>query len=62
MYICYDLINGMSWSRWTNIHIFKFKRAPKREKPNLSIFVCYISPKGKTNAFSSSNEPLNGKN
>ncbi|KAG5593688.1 hypothetical protein H5410_034920 [Solanum commersonii] len=32
----------MSWSRGVNKCIFKFKRAPIREKPNLPIFICYI--------------------
>ena len=40
--IRYDLYNGISWSRWINGRIFKFKRALKQRNMILPIFVCYI--------------------
>ncbi|KAG5578984.1 hypothetical protein H5410_049611 [Solanum commersonii] len=38
MNVNYDLINGVSWSLGATECIFKFKRAPEREKPNFTFF------------------------
>ncbi|KAG5593896.1 hypothetical protein H5410_035128 [Solanum commersonii] len=38
----FDLTNGENWSRGVNRSIFKFKRAPKQEKPYFIRFSCAI--------------------
>ncbi|KAG5575958.1 hypothetical protein H5410_056092 [Solanum commersonii] len=38
---CYNLINSVSWSRGANRHVFKFKRAPKKDKSDFIDF-CVI--------------------
>ncbi|KAG5569406.1 hypothetical protein H5410_059172 [Solanum commersonii] len=38
MDVRYDIINGASWSREANKSIFKYKRAPRLEKPKFYRF------------------------
>ncbi|KAG5589318.1 hypothetical protein H5410_039832 [Solanum commersonii] len=60
MDVRYDLVNHMSWSRGANGCIFKSKRVPKKEKPNLLIFVHELILKGEQTHFKVQTSPKTG--
>ncbi|KAG5575963.1 hypothetical protein H5410_056097 [Solanum commersonii] len=59
MDVCYDLINGISWSLGTNEHIFKFKRALKLKEHDFTNF-CLVT-RGKLEHFQVQTRPKAGK-